>query len=65
MNLVDIQTPRCMMCGKRGTVSASSKGVRRWREGELIQRCLPELDADQAEQMISGTHPDCYEALFA
>jgi hypothetical protein len=63
--MTTIHTPPCMMCHKTGTVNANPDGIRKWLGGALIQHALPELDDDQAEQLINGTHPDCYEKLFA
>ena len=59
-----VSTRRCMVCGETGSVTVSSEGVRRWKQGELIQNAMPDLDADQREQLISGTHPDCWGELF-
>ena len=59
-----VLTRRCMVCGETGSVTVSSEGVRKWRQGALIQNALPDLDADQREQLTSGTHPACWGELF-
>ena len=64
ITLKAVTTKRCMICGKTGTVSVSSAGHRRWLQGALIQNALPDLDADQREQLISGTHPACWGELY-
>jgi hypothetical protein len=63
--MTTIITPPCIHCGKTGTVNANPDGITKWRQGALIQHALPELDDDQAEQLINGTHPDCWDELFA
>lgn len=63
-NRAMVRTPRCMMCGKDGDVVAPLAEVRRWEQGELIQHAMPSLTADQREQLINGTHPECWDALM-
>jgi hypothetical protein len=58
-------TPPCIMCHKTGTVFANVDGITKWRAGTPMQHALPELSDDEREQLINGTHPDCYERLFA
>jgi hypothetical protein len=40
-------------------------GKERIENGELIQYAFPTLSAGMREQIISGTHPDCWDAMFA
>jgi hypothetical protein len=41
-------------------------GFLRWKElGEDILSALPDLDADQRELLISGTHAHCWERMWA
>jgi hypothetical protein len=40
-------------------------GYIRWSEmGENIQDALPELDADQRELLMTGTHAHCWEKMW-
>lgn len=61
---ITVITPRCMFCGQQGEVRAPARGVQRWQDGELIQRALPELTAEQREQLINGTHPKCWDEMM-
>lgn len=36
----------------------------RWQHGELIQRAFPNMPVERREQLISGTCPGCWKALF-
>jgi hypothetical protein len=62
--LLTVETPECMTCGKGGTVTVNAEGLRRWRAGMLIQQALPEMSADEREQLMTGTHAACWEAMF-
>jgi hypothetical protein len=40
-------------------------GYIRWSElGENIQDALPQLDTEQRELLISGTHAHCWEKMW-
>jgi hypothetical protein len=57
---------RCAFCGERGVLEdVDALGYVEWSElGKNIQEALPELDADQRELLISGTHAHCWEMAF-
>ena len=59
-----IETPTCFVCGYGGRLEVLSSGVRARREGALIQEAFPDLDKTLREQIISGTHPECWTGLF-
>jgi hypothetical protein len=39
--------------------------VERWQAGENIQSVFPDMSLADREIMISGTHPECWNKLFA
>lgn len=59
-----IETPTCFVCGYRGRLEVLSSGVRARRDGALIQEAFPDLDKTLREQIISGTHPECWTEVF-
>jgi hypothetical protein len=59
-----VVTPRCSVCGERGELEVDGDGLGRWMAGELVQRALPDLDADQRELLVSGTHAPCWVKMF-
>lgn len=63
---MNVMTPKCRVCGNTGLVeNVDALGFIRWSElGEPIQTALPELDEDQRELLITGTHAHCWERLF-
>ena len=58
-----VRTRPCGVCGARGVVEADAAGVAAWRSGVLVQEALPDLDVDDREQLVSGTHPACWAEL--
>jgi hypothetical protein len=52
-------------CKQIYTVEVSRAGFRNWQGGMLIQKALPELNADQRELLISQTCGACWEKMFS
>lgn len=65
MTTVIVQTPTCSVCGKTTLVELDEAKVERWLAGEHIQVVWPEMPKDEREMLISGTHPACWDRLFA
>lgn len=65
---IEVETKKCIHCGKNGYIIMSQedyfKGVKAYEQGTFIQDAFPNLDIDQREQIISGTHPKCWIELF-
>ena len=59
-----VETPKCFNCGENGLVEVPMKGFLIRQLGGLIQEAYPDLDKALREQMISGTHPKCWQNLF-
>ena len=59
-----IRTPRCFHCGEQGILSLPIKGIEAYENGALIQDAFPDLDRQLREQIITGTHPKCWEEMF-
>lgn len=64
MSTIEVETPRCMMCGRRAVLEVPVEGLRRWQAGELVQVAFPGLDQGQRELLISGTHDHCWQAMW-
>ena len=62
---IEFRTGACPYCGQHGSVRVTLDGHARRAAGELVQNAFPELPAGLREQIISGTHPACFDALFA
>ena len=59
-----VETPRCCVCGKTGTMMVSHSGWRMYLSNKLAQESFPDLSNEQREQLITGTHPECWDKLF-
>jgi hypothetical protein len=60
-----IITEPCMVCGKSSEMEVDTRGFVRWRSGWLIQDAFPDMPAELREQLKLGTHPACFESMFA
>lgn len=67
--MVVVATPVCIWCMQDGTIQMTathfSAGASRYAHGAHIQDAFPYLSADEREQLLSGTHPSCWDAMFA
>lgn len=64
-----ISAPRCMYCQKSATIELTPDEQMRYEQlqrGKIthIQDALPEWSADKRELLITGTHPECWDAIF-
>ena len=58
-----MRTPICVMCDKGGFVEVSSEGYMARKRGAFVQEAFFDLDESLREQIISGTHPKCWESM--
>ena len=63
--MITITTRRCMVCGQVSEMSLPADGYHRWQDGAYVQHAFPSLNAGEREMLISGTHPACWDLLFA
>lgn len=62
---VTVTTRECAYCGLQGKVTLPNVEAHvRILKGELVQYVVPQLSADDREQLISGTHPKCWETMM-
>ena len=59
-----VETQKCFVCGDYGQVEVPMKGFLIRQLGGLIQEAYPDLDLALREQIISGTHPKCWELTY-
>lgn len=64
MALQTYTTRPCPLCKETSTLQLDSDKVRAWQGGQFVQVVFPEMDADQRELLITGTHPHCWDLLF-
>lgn len=61
-----IVTQPCMKCGKSSIVEITSKEYQRFYvQHEFLQDVFAHWTPDQRELLLTGTHPRCWDAMFA
>ena len=61
-----VKCPPCRVCHQSSVLDGvDAPGFIEWSEmGKLIQEALPQLDADQRELLMTGTHAHCWEKIM-
>lgn len=54
----------CPMCGEIHSVEVDLMQYKAWRDGEVIQRAMPQLSATEREQLISHLCSQCQTLIF-
>jgi hypothetical protein len=62
--MIWVQTPKCVVCGEHGRLEVDAVGLQRFWAGAYVQDAFPDLDADQRELLITGTHAHCFETFY-
>jgi len=64
-----VRTPKCCQCGENTLVEIPVNlhgNYMSWRNGTMfIQDAFPMWDRDRREMLITGTHPACWDKMFA
>jgi hypothetical protein len=63
---MNVITKKCVVCKQNGMLEdVDALGFLMWSEmGEDILKALPDLDADQRELLMTGTHAHCWEKMW-
>lgn len=61
---VVMATPKCSWCGDIGEIEVPMAGFLARQLKAPIQECFPEMDKALREQIVSGTHPECWTEMF-
>ena len=62
--MVNVVTPPCVLCKKGGEVTMPRAAYFRFTQGAMVQDAWPQGSDDEREQLINGTHPECFDILF-
>lgn len=65
--MMTIDCKPCMFCRSgpyKITVDIEPEQYRRWLGGTPIQLAMPNLTADEREQLMTGSHPECWDNGF-
>lgn len=61
---VTVPTPQCSLCGNGGALELTEVEADAIQARWPMQDAMPQRSAAEREQMISGTHPQCWESTF-
>ena len=63
-----VTTPTCIWCdyySELGLSDADMEAYLRWQRREVpIQEALPHWSPAKREQLMTGTHPECFDTIF-
>lgn len=54
---------RCCKCGIGHPIEVQTNGLAAWLSGGLIQSCLPELEDDERELLMSNLCENCFDEI--
>jgi hypothetical protein len=63
--MVRVATPKCPMCGEASIVEMTGDQFEHLAESGHIQDLFPDWTPDQRELLITGTHKECWDQMFA
>jgi hypothetical protein len=62
--MVTVATPKCVVCKTPGRMEVDDQQIVAYAKGALIQHAFPTMSPGQREQLMTGTHPECWVTLF-
>lgn len=57
-------TRPCLYCHRTGLVEVNRIGAIKYMDGQSFNKCFPTESLEVREQIITGTHPECWEEVF-
>lgn len=63
MNTINIKTT-CPLCKKETVITVNEDDYKKYQNGELIQKCFPDMAPEIREMLITGICPKCWDKLF-
>lgn len=55
----------CMVCHEARDIEVDDAAYKRYQDGAYVQDAFKHLDANQREEIITGTHGPCFDSLFS
>jgi hypothetical protein len=59
-----VECKPCTFCNKKAVVTMTDVEYRRYISGLSIQEALPSWPRNQRELLLTGTHAECWDAMF-
>jgi hypothetical protein len=57
-------TRRCPVCYKTGSIMVDESELLHYLRGNFVQDSFKSMSAPFREQIITGTHPECWQSMF-
>lgn len=54
----------CRLCGDLNRILVEEDKLTAWWKGAFIQDAFPDLSKDERELIMTGTHKECWDAMF-
>jgi hypothetical protein len=54
----------CPKCRKEQEIEVDANAYASWLGGVMIQNAFPDLTSDEREQLQTGYHKTCWDAIF-
>ena len=65
MTTATVITNKCMVCKETSKMDVDLDAYVAWQQnGTLVQDAFPTMSTDDREQLITGTHPECWSIMF-
>lgn len=65
MQTMTVYTKECFVCKQGGKVeNVPVVAYHEWQKGAFIQNALPMLSNGDREQLLTGTHSECFDKMF-
>jgi hypothetical protein len=61
MATIKYETKKCMFCSRSSVLKLDKDAYLRWQAGAFVQVAFPKMGAGEREQLITGTHPKCWD----
>lgn len=55
----------CQWCSQPAVVEVGLQAFEDWQAGKHAQYVWPSMSIGQREMLISGTHPECWDLMWA
>ena len=57
-------TRRCPVCHKTGSIMVDESELLQYLRGNYVRDSFKTMPVPLREQIITGTHPECWQAMF-
>ena len=63
-DFMQVKCRPCVRCGISTTVSVLKSSAMRWNAGEMLHEAFSDLSPEIRELLLTGTHGECWDAMF-